>query len=1449
MNYQKTFVFILFMLGFYNLYAGNPLAPKQFINQKDWNFVENKGQITPPNPLKGERSKNGDLGIKYYGHQGGVYLYCRPGMISFVFTKVADDENVSEATGMPAPYPLKGGHSPNTIGRAKSSALVPAYSGGDLGVGGNKITTSRADLVLTGSNPNAQIIASDQQEYYENFYTTGNVDSGITNVHTYKTLTYKDIYPNIDMILNCRAPGMEYSFIVYPGGKVSDIQMQWVGIEGIKTLKNLNIEYSCALGKMEESAPYSFVSAGPVGADPRVRPGPAAEKHGADTRIRPYTAFPKIESQFVLKNNRVGFNVGRYDESKILVIDPTLIWGTYYGGSGINGYAPANAGVGVSSDGKGNVYMAGTTMSGSDIATSGAYQTLFSGWHNAFLAKFDSSGALKWATYVGGSDYSDGYGVATDGFGNVYITGLTTSDSGVATSGAYQTSDGGAINSSGANDAFLAKFDGKGKILWGTYYGGPKYDYATAVTTDGLGNVYITGITSSLSGIATAGAYMVSYTAINNEVTFVAKFDSSGSLQWGTYFGGGSTDSYGIACDGTGNVYITGNSYDDSLITTNGAYQTKGAGLGDAFLAKFNGSGKIQWATYYGGPNEEHCNSVATDRFGNIYITGLTASSTGIATRGAYQASFIGPSYSDDGFLAKFNSYGAIQWATYYDENKTILSVATDRPGNVYITGVFNIDGNAFTTFVAGFSSAGSLQWETTCGEASGNVFTQGSGIAADRTGNIYVTGLTSSNSKIATSGAYQTYNSAGNGGDAFLIKFGPLDGGITSIFNPKDSLCPDSQSVKVQLHNFGINPFDSIIIKWSVNGKLQPYYHWKGNLAPGSSLIITLGNFLAFTGKDTVKSWTALPDGSADANPKNDTAITIMNVIPPPLVNTGPDKAICESSSTSIGVPGVNGDTYLWTSNPAGFSSTVPNPIVSPTQTTVYYLRVSVNATGCSNVDSVIITISPMPFVNTGTPKSVCMGDSAAIGGPAIAGYLYSWTSSPSGFSSSISKQTVAPPNSTLYTLMVTDTVTGCTNSASVLVTVKPLPIANVGQNVFQVCSGARVKIGGNAMPDLVYSWTSNPAGFSSTISNPVVMPATSTWYYLIVKDTATKCSNRDSASVALTASQAPVADAGPNQTICAGDSVPIGSHAVAGNKYVWTSNPSGFKSTFAIPIVKPDTITVYFLTVTNAAGCINFDSTIITVNPKPKLKPGMSQIICGDMAVQLGGLPDSGINYLWRSDPAGFSSTVSNPVDSPKTSTVYHLKETVSATGCTDSDSVTVTIVPKPILSFNINYVNGFEYLFTLKTQGYPAYMYHWNFGSSTGSDTATGYAVTHTYTQNGKYVVTLTFQLPGFCRETDTASVVVNEQFSLNIFPNPFPTQTDINYTLASPAHVKISLVDEIGQQVGALLDKQLSQGVYNTYFDARLWKTRPAMYFILFQLDNKLYVRKIIQLEDR
>jgi hypothetical protein len=351
----------------------------------------------------------------------------------------------------------------------------------------------------------------------------------------------------------------------------------------------------------------------------------------------------------------------------------TLIWATYFGGSGAetNRY--------VACDVSGNVYISGGTSSADSIATPGAWQTVYSGKNDAFLAKFNSGGSLQWATYYGGSGSDGAYGVACFDTNAVYITGATRSTAKIATPGAYQTGGGGI-----KGDAFVAKFSNTGSLLWGTYYGGSQDDAAYSVTCDYLGSVYITGNTSSIDSIASAGAYK---TTMYGGDGFLAKFESSGPLVWGTYFNGSG---YDVACDHSANVYMTGSTFATDSVATTGAYKLHyyggGTGMyaGDAFLSKFSSSGAILWGTYYGGSGADLGYGVTCDAAGNVYLCGLAQSSDSISTTGSYQPVF-GGGYQD-GFVAKFGELPALP-TTVQRSNipENIVVYPNPAKNNIYI--------------------------------------------------------------------------------------------------------------------------------------------------------------------------------------------------------------------------------------------------------------------------------------------------------------------------------------------------------------------------------------------------------------------------------------------------------------------------------------------------------------------------------------------------------------------------------------------------------------------------------------------------------------------------------------------------------------------------------------------------------------------------------------------
>lgn len=493
------------------------------------------------------------------------------------------------------------------------------------------------------------------------------------------------------------------------------------------------------------------------------------------------------------KTNLLMTAIAIFGFATITMAQNVRAWGTYYTGTGQvwpNGEERGNSCI---TDAAGNVYMVGFTSSNSDIATAGAHQTVYAGGpivfgtggYDAFLVKFNSSGVRQWATYYGGSQDDMGISCAFDASGNVYMIGSTSSTSGIATAGAHETT---------INDGFLVKFNSNGVRQWGTYFEGN----GNACTTDASGNIYIVGLTNSTSGIATAGAHQTVMSGSGD--AFLVKFNSSGVKQWGTYFGGASSGASGMekglscATDALGNVYMTGHTPSTSGIATAGAHQTiYGGSSTDAFLVKFNSSGVIQWGTYYGGEGVDIGYSCATDASGNVYMAGdaqqQNLPASGISTIGAHQSAY-GGGYSD-GFLVKFDSNGLRQWGTYYGGSllDVSFSCATDASGNVYMSGETQSPNGIATSgahqttvdgaFLVSFNSSGVRQSGTYYGGIK-NVCT------TDASGNVYMTGYTQSNSGIATTGAHQAVNGNSGYSDAFLVKFNGISLGINETINDK---------------------------------------------------------------------------------------------------------------------------------------------------------------------------------------------------------------------------------------------------------------------------------------------------------------------------------------------------------------------------------------------------------------------------------------------------------------------------------------------------------------------------------------------------------------------------------------------------------------------------------------------------------------------------------------
>ncbi len=727
--------------------AVNVTTPKN----SQFGFIENKGQII-------DQNNNLNPAVLYLYNGNGMHVQLKQTGFSYEVIKTE-----SLPTRQAGKSKMKAGNEINLSNKFAQDTLDYTFY------------FHRIDISFVNANTDVKIISSGVASDFINYYTIGTSEAGVTNVRHYKKVLYENIYNNIDvefvLVDENICGSFKYNFIVHPGGNVNDIKLKFDGANSTSLTKEGHITIETAYGNIDESIPKSYQ---------------LNEKGDQQT----------ITSAFITHNSKLniyGIGVSNYDANKTLIIDP---WATYYGGSG------DDYGLGIAVDVSGNNVITGYTYSTSGIATSGAYQTSYGGTNDAFIAKFNIAGALQWATYYGGSAADIGLGIAIDGSGNIVLSGSAASTSGIATTGAYQTSYAG-----GSNDVFIAKFNASGARQWATYYGGSGFDYGIGIAIDRTGNIVLTGYTYSTSGIATSGAYLT--TLQGSYDAYIAKFNAAGLIQWATYYGGsGDDEGDGIAVDSSGNIIISGSTTSTFGIATSGMYQTSLGGGSDAFISKFNASGVRQWATYYGGNGADYGYGITVDGSGNIVFTGSTSSTSGIATTGAYQTSFGG---TKDAFISKFNASGARQWATYYggslEDNG--YAIAADSIGIIVITGnTISTSGIAtsgayqtvygggnFDAFIAKFNTSGARQWATYYG-GSGRDW--GSGIAVDGSGNIRLVGYTYSTSNIAMSGSYQTslggtvdacvalFTSAGNLPVKLISFDAKLDNLTTGLINKK---------------------------------------------------------------------------------------------------------------------------------------------------------------------------------------------------------------------------------------------------------------------------------------------------------------------------------------------------------------------------------------------------------------------------------------------------------------------------------------------------------------------------------------------------------------------------------------------------------------------------------------------------------------------------------------
>jgi uncharacterized repeat protein (TIGR01451 family) len=679
----------------------------------------------------------------------------------------------------------------------------------------NAPASSVIRLRFEGANPTPQIAGTDRLPGIVNYFIGNDPAHWHTELPTYGEIVYRELYPGIDLHyagttgVDGRSLSLKGTYTAAPGADPTRIRWRYEGATSVSLDK--------ATGDLLIKLPTQSPISNPQSLIPNLQ-SPITEHAPIAWQTINGQRVPVSVRYAVAANGGIGFALGTYNPAHPLIIDPTLTYSTYLGGSGYD------YGWDIAVDDKGNAYVVGQTTS-TDFPTKDPLQPDIGGGPvgDAFVVKLNVTGSgLVYATYLGGSHNDSGYGIAVDGEGAAYVTGDTLSFDFPIKNAAQPVSGGGGPFE---GDAFITKLDPTGSaLMYSTYLGGGGDELSYGVALDALGDAYVVGYTSSTDfptvnapqpdpafgqGLDVYGdAFVIKVIGVNG--------GASGVYTWGlsTYLGGTQLDvARDIAVDALGTAYVTGHTRSDNFPTEKPVQPDYGGGSnfgrGDAFVTQVvSATGVYTWgySTYLGGSKDEVGYGVAVDDSGDAYLTGETIS-TDFPTRNPLQGTFGG---DRDAFVTKVvGAGGGYAWgySTYLGgiDADMGIDVAVDADGRAHLTGyTFSpdfpatddaYDGSCGTdglcdssggdVFFTVLSDAGDgLAYSTFLGGSSTDF---GHGIALDTSGDVYLTGFTYSADFPTTPNAY----------DRMCGTDGACNGFVTDAIVAKMTVTPDLSLTK----------------------------------------------------------------------------------------------------------------------------------------------------------------------------------------------------------------------------------------------------------------------------------------------------------------------------------------------------------------------------------------------------------------------------------------------------------------------------------------------------------------------------------------------------------------------------------------------------------------------------------------------------------------------------
>jgi gliding motility-associated-like protein len=731
-------------------------------------------------------------------------------------------------------------------------------------------------------------------------------------------------------------------------------------------------------------------------------------------------------------------------------------------------------------DGSDNMYVAGT-FSGS--ATIGATTLTSSGNTDICLTKYSPAGAVIWTKRFGGAGYD-------------YISELDIRNGDLYLSGTFDNTtefQGNLLPAIGTMDAFLARIDNNGNLVWVRQAGyANTLLFQSGLTFDNSNNVYFSG---SFGTGATFGSVSVTTPAGQNRTGYIAKYDPNGNVLWVKTLGGsGNAEPTSISCYND-KLFITG--YFTQVMTLDAINLNAGASTfaGDLFLARFNTAGVFQWAQKFGGSQSDAGLDVLADNDGSVLLCGMY---TGSVNFGGQTLSTGSINYGH-AFLAKYTDTGTMTWAVdgggAANVNACATQLCVDASHNSYVTGWFAGSGASFGSqninalgamdiYVAKYSSAGNTEWIKRGGGTWTGDSESGYGICVLQDERVFMTG-------------YMTY-----------------DGLFDCIAVPDDALGFEQLYGEIRaVPELPLLANDTI-------------------LCPGQQLVLTpAASSLQYLWQDgsTDSVFTATQPGTYWVQvttvgcPRSDTIVLAPGPSTPFTFATDSDTTICSSASLTLDVSGYNYEQLAWHDGSADSVRTF-------TASGTYWVDVT-NTCGLIFSDTVVLTVQPDPQPFLGNDTVLCDGASLALTASAAGTPLWS-------DGSSAGTLVVDLPG----TYWVEVTQNGCIGADTILIDTASLAVPFIGNDTV-ACSGVQLTLSPGTAGG-AFLWSDNSVGQTLQVQQP------GTYWVRVTNVCGTAA---DTTTIALS----PLAgfSLGNDTTLCENDTLLIGT-VVPNAVYLWQDN-----------------------------------------------------------------------------------------------------------------------------------------------------------------------------------------------------------------------------------------------------------------------------------------------------